>query len=252
MLNKNDIKNMFAKSLSASGRINRMDHFLRKFFLLLATVIITIIAVIVISIIARLLGEQPQVGMSLTIDFFFMVLFFIYVYLFGFLWNVLTVLRLHDMNLDGRWCILNFIIFIPMLMFLFRIVVPQPGEFPLSYTLPISFFTLFNIILLFIKGSPGENHYGPPPSDEEDETPSPYLAQRAARQSVPAGPAAKARQAQSVPRTTPNPYAAQPAAAVRPKPGIARPTPSGGKTGTVDKNYIKHNDRYQPKSARKK
>lgn len=250
MLDRDNIKSLFAKSLNISGRINRMDHFLRKFFLLLAQIPITIIAIIIIGFIAKFLGEPAQIGMSLTIDFFFIILFFIYAYFFGLLWNVVTVLRLHDLNLDGRWCIINFVIFIPMLMFLFRIVVPRPGEYPLSYTLPLSIFILFNVILLFIKGSPGENHYGLPPTEEVTEVPSPYVV-KGKKPSRPAGPAAQNKQAQSVPRTTPNPYAPQPAAANRANPGMTRPTP-GGTVRTVDKNYIKHSDRYQPKSARKK
>lgn len=239
MFDSNNIKSLFAKSLNISGRINRTDHFLRKFLLLLAQIPITIIAIIIIRFIARFLGEPAQIGMSLTVDFFFIILFFIYAYFFGLLWNVITVLRLHDLNLDGRWCIINFVIFIPMLAFLFRIAVPKPGEYPLSYTLSFSIFVLFNIILLFAKGSSGENYYGHVPSYEKEEELSPYAAKSKNQQAL-AGPA---KQAQSISRTVPNPYAVNRSRSF---------SGNGTVSAAVDKKHAKHSDRYQPKSARKK
>lgn len=242
------LKTIIAKSLFISGRINRLDHFLRKLFLLLAQIPITIIAIIIIGFVAKLVGEPAQMGMSITIDFFFIILFLIYAYVFGLLWNVVTVLRLHDMNLDGRWCIFNFVIFIPMVLFLFRIIVPKPGQFPLSYSLPISLFVLFNLIILFAKGSPGENFYGPPPGEESAETQTQKTTKR-----TPKTPGkAPTQQPKSVPRTTPNPYAGHTAPEARPQAGVARPTPGNGIARSVDKNFLKHNDRYKPKTARKK
>lgn len=241
------IKTIIAKSINISGRTNRFDHFLRKLFLLLAQIPITIIAVIIIGFVAKLVDEPAQMGMSITIDFFFIILFLIYAYVFGLLWNVVTVLRLHDMNLDGRWCIFNFVIFIPMLLFLFRIIVPKPGSLPLSYSLPICLFVLFNLIITFVKGSPDENFYGPPPGTESAEA-QPKKAGR--NTSKPSGKAA-AQQPKSVPRTTPNPYAGYTAPETN-RAGMARPTPGHGAARSVDKNFLKHNDRYKPKTARKK
>lgn len=245
MLYGDDIKNLFAKSLNINGRINRTDHFLRKFFLLLAQIFITVIAIIIIGFVAKILGKPPQIGMSLVVDGFFMILFFIYAYILGFLWNVATVLRLHDLNLDGRWCIFNFAIFIPMLLFLFRIIVPKPGEYPLSYSLPIGLFIIFNLILLFANGSPEENYYGPPPAYEKDDSPSPYVAIKR----KPAATSATAKRAlgSSALRATPKRNASQPV--------VKRSQTSAGGSGTVlrivDKNYYKHSERYQPKTGRK-
>lgn len=245
MLDRDGIKNLFAKSLNINGRINRADHFLRKFFLLLAQIGITIIAIIIIGFVAKSLGKPPQMGMSLIVDFFYILLFFTYAYIFGLLWNVVTVLRLHDLNLDGRWCIFNFVIFIPMLLFLFRVIVPQPGEYPVSYSLPIAIFIIFNIVLLFAGGSAEENYYGQPPAYDKDRLPSPYAGRN--KKPASAGVSAKTGIIRNASRTTPKHKTVQSAAR------HAQPSAGGGGTvmRVVDKNYLKHSERYQPKTGRK-
>lgn len=245
MLDRDGIRNLFAKSLNVDGRINRTDHFLRKFFLFFAQIFITIVAIIIIGFIAKALGKPPQIGMSLIIDFFYLLLFFTYAYIFGCLWNVVTVLRLHDLNLDGRWCVFNFVIFIPLLLFLLRIIVPRPGVYPVSYSLPIAIFIIFNIVLLFAGGSAEENYYGRPPAYDKDDLPSPYTAKN--KKPASAGGGAKTGYIRRAARTTAKHKATQPVA--------RHAQASAGGSGTVlrvvDKNYLKHSERYQPKTGRK-
>lgn len=227
-----NLKRMFVESLNINGRITRVDHFLRKLFLVFLLIFVAIIAMLIINFVAKTLGEPAKMGSSVVIDFFFIIVFLIYAYIFGVLWNVITVLRLHDLNLDGRWCALNFVIFIPMLLMLFRISLPKPGEFPLSYTLPVVIFVLFNLAVLFLKGDENTNKYGAVPWDpanriiteQERLAASPEAAQNAYIASY--GTLNRKNKSK-----------------IEPGHGIAR---------KVDKKIIKHNSRYQPKSGKKK
>lgn len=218
------LKESIAKSVNIAGRIGRLKHFLRKLLLLVILVPITIGVLVLILVVAAQLGETPALGSSVTVDFFFVVLFLIYAYVLGLLWNVVTVLRLHDLDMDGRWCAVNFIIFIPLILVLFRIYIPQPGHYPLVYTLPAAIFVIFNIYLLFMRGTRGPNKYGPDPFGEK--TPELYDP------------------AKDIPKQ-------QPVVKTNSRARFSKAKPLSNRTPQEEKQIAKHKDRYQPKSAKK-
>lgn len=230
MFDGNDIKQWFAKSLNTEGRINRTDHLLRKLFLVFLIVFITIIAALLINVVAKITGVPAKPGAGMAINLLFIITVLIYAYIIGILWNVVSVLRLHDLGVGGSLCILNFTIFIPLFLFFFRIKIPRPGEFPFSYVVPIAIFILFNVVLLILRGDDKENKYGPLPWEPQSHAPS------------------EAEMLMSKAGSN-NRYIAAYGAQNRKQ--KLKPVSSGG-ARKVDKKFIKHSDRYQPKSAKKR